>query len=91
MRHLLRTLLALLLTITLRLSSTPISRTSHQYLIHIHTHSIPLSSPSHHQGSRTITCKPILSSRQSICVVIIGRYNHEVPDKSPGLMYKAYT
>lgn len=94
MHHLLRALLlALLLTITLRLSSIPTPNPSRQHHIHIHihNHSIPISPPSHHPESLTVTCTPLFSNGRAICAAVIGQYNHEVADGSPGLMYKTCT
>ncbi|PVH82661.1 hypothetical protein DL98DRAFT_619008 [Cadophora sp. DSE1049] len=87
MHPLLRTLLiALLLTITLHFSTKLMNRPSQEYLIYS---SLPPTS--HYQENIVITCTPIFSNGQTICVAVIGRYNLDIVDDSPGLVYNVYS
>ena len=69
MHHLLRTLLlALLLTVTLRLSPTLTNKSSHRY----YTSTTQYRSELHSRDSLSITCTPTFSNGQAICVAVIG-------------------
>ncbi|KAH7384836.1 hypothetical protein BKA64DRAFT_646279 [Cadophora sp. MPI-SDFR-AT-0126] len=93
MHHLRTLLLALLITISIHIGTTPPNKPKpkpkQQDLIYgslLH----PTSSYQN-QDNTAVTCTPTFSNGQTVCVAILARHDLEIVDGSPGLVYVVYS